>query len=120
MDDKSFNEQSLFDNQAPMKRLSFKGKLIKDTLYLFQGISKYSQVLTGRNGKKLRKKAERSLYKDFCAGLRNIDCKIPVYIELPKLEKYGNGSYVEKLSNGEKNNPEEVKIENAEVRFLEE
>lgn len=84
-------EKDLFDGTVPMERLKQKAKLISDTIRVFSGISKYEKVLPRR----FRKKAVTSLQSDFIKGLKQINKKIPVYIELPKLESCGNGMYKE-------------------------
>lgn len=104
-------ERNLFDDTISMKRLAIKAKLIKDSSGLFKNLEKDRQVLNTYYGKRYRRKAEKSVYKDFNKGLKIINGKIPVYIELPKLKPEGNGSYsISKVK--EDDSPKEVIIEN--------
>ena len=61
MEDKKF-----YDNIESMKRLQFKGKLIADTLVLFEELASKKEVVP----KKLRKKSERTILQDFVKGLK--------------------------------------------------
>lgn len=88
-----------------MLRLDEKANLIQEFCGVFSNISRYiGQVNPGVRVKGkyigcLPKKAVRvmhnSLVKDLLKGLRQIDKKFPVYIELPSLKKEGNGMYSE-------------------------
>ena len=76
-----------------MIRLREKGKLIGDVTLILASITKNKGVYADcrREGIKLQNKAVRSLYKDFCKGLKVIEKNIPVYVELPKFEKTASG-----------------------------
>lgn len=76
-----------------MIRLREKGKLIGDITLILASITKNKGVYADcrREGIKLQNKAVRSLYKDFCKGLKVIEKNIPVYVELPKFEKTVSG-----------------------------
>ncbi len=84
-------EKDLFDGTSSMERLKQKAKLIADCTRIFAGISKNDRVLSRR----FKRKASRTLENDFMKGLKQIDKKIPVYIEMPKLESCGNGMFKE-------------------------
>lgn len=104
-------ERNLFDDTISMKRLAVKAKLIKDSSGLFKNLEKDRQVLNTYYGKKYRRKAEKSVFKDFNKGLKIINNKIPVYIELPKLKPEGNGGY--SISTAQNDDaPKEVIFEN--------
>lgn len=91
MEDDKFNE---IDS---MVKLTHKGKLVNDVSNLYSDIAKNREVFTslGRYGKRTRDKAIKSLYKDFKKGLKILDEKVPVYIELPKCVEQDNGQYKE-------------------------
>lgn len=88
-----------------MLRLDEKKILIKDFCDTFADISRFTgQINPGTRIKGsyfgcLPKKAVRlmhtTLVKDLIKGLRQINRKFPVYIELPNLKKEGNGMYSE-------------------------
>ena len=80
-------EKDLFSGTISMKRLQYKAKLIKDCSVIFQGLSKYKEVLPS----KFKKRAEKSVLSDFLRGLRQISKKCGVFVELPKIESVGNG-----------------------------
>ena len=82
MEDKKF-----YDNIESMKRLQFKGKLIADTLVLFEELASKKEVVP----KRLRKKSERTILQDFVKGLKQINQKCKVYIEMPEIQRCGNG-----------------------------
>lgn len=114
-------EKGLFEDTVSMKRLKIKGKLIKDVSMLFKSLSQYKEVLKSYYGKKFRRKAERSVYKDFVKGLKGVNSKVPVFIELPKLKEYGNGGYTEEKDSKkeapvvDKDKPPEVVYENVDL-----
>lgn len=88
-----------------MLRFDEKKMLIKDFCDAFSSLSRFTgQVNPGEKveGKYmgcLPKKAVRaihcSLTKDLLVGLKLIDKKYPVFIELPTLKEEGNGMYSE-------------------------
>lgn len=84
-------EKDLFDDTQPMLRLRLKAKLISDTTRVFSGLAKNERALH----RSFIKACRRSLEKDFKKGLKNIDKKVPIFIELPKLETCGNGMFKE-------------------------
>lgn len=72
-----------------MERLDLKSELIKDTLSLFNSLRDF-----GANApKSIVKCIERSICRDLRAGLRIINKKVPVYIELPNYKEEGSGQY---------------------------
>lgn len=84
-------EKDLFENMASMQRLKYDAKLISDCTRVCAGIAKNTRVLS----KRFKKKAYRRIEQNFILGLKQIANKIPVFIELPKLESCGNGMYKE-------------------------
>ena len=86
-----------------MIRLDEKKILIQDVLDIYSLMSRYTGDpnskekgrFAGCIPKKLKKRADKSILRDFVKGLRQIDKKCPVYIELAKLKKEGNGMYSE-------------------------
>lgn len=77
------------DKMDTMLRIALKGKLIKDCNEIFEKNDKYRLC----HSKRFHKKVGRSIYKDFKAGLAEINEKVPVFIELPKYEKVGKNEY---------------------------
>ena len=84
-------EKDLFEDMASMQRLKYDAKLIADCTRVFSGIAKNERVLSRR----FKKKACRLIEQNFIRGLKQIEKKIPVFIELPKFETCGNGIYKE-------------------------
>ena len=82
-------EDFLYDDTKSMIRLKTKGKLIKDVCDIVGVLQRNRDALP----KRMYKVAERSLSKDFKKGLKILNQHIPVYVELPKLKKEGNGVY---------------------------
>lgn len=72
-----------------MERLDLKSELIRDTLNLFNSLRDF-----GANApKSIVKCIERSICRDLRVGLRQINRKVPVYIELPNYKEEGSGQY---------------------------
>lgn len=86
-----------------MIRLDEKKALIQDVLDIYSLMSRYTGDpnskekgrFAGCIPKKLKKRADKSILRDFIKGLRQIDKKCPVFVELAKLKKEGNGMYSE-------------------------
>lgn len=87
------------DEESFVSMLKFKYKLglMRDGSKVFEDIAKNMAVYKscGYRGKKYVSKTLKSFYKDYCKGLKELDKKVPVYIELPKLEEQSNGQYKE-------------------------
>ncbi|MBE5741210.1 MAG: hypothetical protein E7351_01590 [Clostridiales bacterium] len=99
-----FEELSEIDNVPLMERLKHKAKLIKSLDELWLSISANKRAYP----KGFERTSVKSLMKDFKKGLKVIDKKNPVFIEMPTLKKAGTDGYVKKdysLPNG---NPDEV------------
>ena len=99
-------EDKFYNMEVSMKRLSNKGRLIDDCSLLFSGLSENREVLP----KRFRKKCEKTILRDFIAGLKIINKKIPVYIEMPELKSVGNGMYREVDSETKEPITEEITI----------
>ena len=78
-----------------MNRLDLKSTLIKDCsqIYLYVGRYKKSLPLS------FRLKIKSTIQKDFKKGLKQINKKCPVYVELPKLKEEDYNSYSQEISN---------------------
>lgn len=84
-------ENKFYNSEISMKRLKNKGRLIDDCMLLFGGLSEKREVLP----KSFRRKCTKTILRDFNKGLKIINKKIPVYIEMPQLKSVGNGMYRE-------------------------
>lgn len=80
-------ESKFFDGIISMKRLQLKAKLIEDCSVIYEGLAKNREVLP----KKFRKRSEMSVLRDFLKGIKIINKKCAVFVELPKIESCGNG-----------------------------
>lgn len=78
-----------------MIRLDLKQKLISDCCNIYMLISRYNDCLSPR----FKYLARKSINKDFKKGLKAINKKAAVYIELPTLQPEGNGMYSERYEN---------------------
>jgi len=76
-------------------RIDEKKALIDDCCGMFRDISRYSRYIPNR----LFKAITRSITKDFVKGLKIIDRKNPIFIEMPQLQAEGNGMYSENVQN---------------------
>ena len=85
--DMNFINPETFDKTPGMERIKYKKKLIKDVLNVFSEISSKHQSCP----KAVARVMKKSVIKDLKKGLKVLNSKIPVYIELPKYEKVGNG-----------------------------
>lgn len=72
-----------------MERIDEKIALINDTLSVFNKIKNYG----ASTPKSVIRAIEKSISKDLKTGLKIIDKRVPVYIELPNYKKEGNGQY---------------------------
>lgn len=88
-----FEELSEIDNVPLMERLKHKAKLIKGLDELWLSISANKRAYP----KGFEKYAVKSLMKDFKKGIKVIDKKNPVYIEMPTLKKVNTDGYVKRV-----------------------
>ena len=84
-----------FENKDTMERLKIKRQLMLDTSEIFEFFSKRIAVykVCGRYGRKYLNNALKEVYKDYKKGVKQINEKIPVYIELPTYKKEGENMY---------------------------
>lgn len=85
-----------------MIRLDLKRCLIEDINRICVEIQRYA----GATNKRFRRIAMWSINADFRKGLREINKKVPVLIELPNMKKEGNGAYSESHENKPAENKE--------------
>ena len=87
-----------FEEKDTMERLRVKRKLMKDVSDIFEFFSKKIAVykVCGRNGKKYLNNALREVFKDYRKGVKQINEKIPVYIELPTYKEEGVNMFSKK------------------------
>lgn len=106
----SFNELNFDDdykeNMAPtMIRQRHKMQLIETTNAMLDAFSKYRSLW----GKKY-KKAVNDVFKDYFKGVKVINKKNPIFLEMPKLVAVGKDTgQIKKVYEGQ--NPEEVDVE---------
>lgn len=75
------------DNTPTMERIRHKRKLIMDTNDIFVQLSKVQTIYPKGYYKRLQKEIKKDVFK----GLKVINVKNPVFIEMPTLKKVGNG-----------------------------
>lgn len=97
-------------NAPLMERLNHKGTLIKALDELWLSISANKRAYP----KGIEQIAVKSLKKDFKKGLKVIDKKNPVFIEMPALKKVGKDGYVKRVHEMQNSNSAD---ENIEVRL---
>jgi len=105
-----FEELSDLDNVPLMERLKHKAKLIRSLDDLWLSISANKRAYP----KGFEKTSVKSLMKDFKKGLKVIDKKNPVFIEMPTLKKAGTDGYVKKVYELQNDNSAD---ENIEIRL---
>lgn len=94
------------DNTPTMERIRHKRKLISDTNGIFAELSKMQNIYP----KGYYKKMQNEIKKDVMKGIKVINKKNPVFIEMPTLEKIGNGQVKEKYSNREPPDDENITV----------
>lgn len=110
MKDKNMlNEDSFYDGILSMQRLRLKIGLIHDCHVGFCDLAEKKGV----SPKAFRRLAERSIKSDFRKGIRQINKKVPVFIELPKYEPIGNGQWREVDAKTNQPIDNEVKVSDA-------
>ena len=91
-------EKKFYEGYPSMIRLSHKGQLIDDCAEIYKRLAKDKEVLP----KAFRKKAERTVTRDFMKGISVINKNNKIFVEMPKLEKVGNG-IIKKVNSNTKN-----------------
>lgn len=91
-----------------MIRLELKEQLITECCSAYYLLSRYEKCLP----KRFVWKASKSIRKDFKKGLKVINKKAEVYIELPKIESVGNGMYKETMETEKVNDTKEIVVSN--------
>ena len=114
-----FDELSEIDNVPLMERLKHKAKLIKSMDELWLSISANKRAYP----KGFERTSVKSLMKDFKKGLKVIDKKNPVFIEMPTLKKAGTDGYVKKdyaLPDGNADEVIEVRLPpTSDIKYIE-
>ena len=105
------DEKDLLMDTAPMIRLSRKAKLLKDCMQININLAKNESV----NSKRFNRIARRSIERDMIAGLKIINKNIPVFVELPKVQKEGNGQVSEVRENEDDDKPKEIDIYDSDL-----
>ena len=87
-----------FELQETMERLKVKRQLVLDVSELYELFSKKIAVYKtcGLYGKRFLNKSLKEVYKDFKKGVKQINEKIPVFIELPTYKKEGENMFSKK------------------------
>lgn len=75
------------DNTPTMERIRHKRKLIMDTNDIFAQLSKVQTIYPKGYYRRLQREIKRDVFK----GLKVINRKNPVFIEMPRLKQVGNG-----------------------------
>lgn len=89
-----------------MIRLDEKSLLIKDCCSIYSYMSRYYSCLP----RSFIRITNKSVMRDYKKGLKAIDKKCPVYIEMPNLRNEGNGMYSEEYSNKNENVNKEIVV----------
>lgn len=107
-------EEERYNDTETMLKLKYGRQLMFDTSIVFEEFAKKEAVYkVGKlNGKRFKNKSLRWVYKLFRKGLKKIDKKIPVFIELPKLEEQENGQFKEVKNKKQKSDEQIVHISN--------
>lgn len=87
-----------------MERLDLKKELVDSVCSIYKTLSRCNQILP----KSIKNRIARSIGVDLKAGLKQINKKVPVYVELPKYNEVGSGQYVYDF--GDKNSTEPPEI----------
>lgn len=87
-----------------MERFNEKMALIDDILSVFNRIKNYG----ANTPKSVIRAIEKSVSKDLKKGLKIIDKRVPVYIELPNYKKEGNGQYSMEYENASSTESKEI------------
>ena len=111
--EKNVNDDSFYDGILSMQRLRLKIGLIRDCHVAFCDLAEKKNV----SPRSFRRKAERSIKRDFSKGLKQIDKKVPVFFELPKYESVGNGMWKE--VDPKTNEPIDNEIKMSEIKVPE-
>lgn len=94
------------DNTPTMERIRHKRKLILDTNSIFIELSKNQNIYP----KGYYKKLQNEIKKDVMKGIKVINKKNPVFIEMPTLEQVGNGQIRERYSNADPPDDENITV----------
>lgn len=86
--DVDFDDDYRIDMAPVMMRQRYKLQLLLTTNKMLEELSRSKVVWTGKD-----KKARKDFLKDYFKGVRVINKKNPVYIEMPTLKEVGNGRY---------------------------
>ena len=84
-------EKQLYEDTSSMMRLSQKSKLMKDCITVFSMLTQYAKCLD----KRFLRLSRKTISKDYKKGLKQIEKKIPVYVEMSTLKECGPGMYTE-------------------------
>ncbi len=85
--------EEMFEGVKPMMKMAIKGSLLETYNKIMAQNSKYEKC----HSKFHYRKIEKTFWKDFKAGVKQIDAKVPVFVELPKYEQDTDKSYVVKV-----------------------
>lgn len=90
-------EKKFYDDIDSMIKLRVKSKMFADVNVVLADVAKMNKVysILGRYAKRIKNLSVKEFYRDYKKGMKQINKKIPVFIELPTYEKKGDG-YVKK------------------------
>lgn len=83
------SEDKVFEREGAMIRFQHKDALLACVEVIFKRIGRSKAVFP----RAIIRITKRSILKDYKKGLKRINRRVPVYIELPKFVKEGNGMY---------------------------
>lgn len=118
-----------YDDIESMLKLKYERRLMTDISGVFEEFAKKDAVykVGKKYGKKFKNRSLRRAYRLYLRGTKELDRKIPVFIELPKLEEQTNGQYREVKENKKddieqtivvSDLPEQIEAQREETRKL--
>lgn len=94
------------DDTPTMERIRHKRKLIKDTNDIFAELSKFKTIYPRWYFRRMQNEIKKDVYK----GIKVINKKNPVFIEMPTLKKVGNGQVVKTYGKEDIDHDETVNV----------
>lgn len=83
------SEDKVFEREGSMIRLQHKDALLACVEVIFKRIGRSKAVFP----RAVVRVTKRSVLRDYKKGLKKINRRVPVYVELPQFKREGNGMY---------------------------